>query len=72
MVANAEFTDLVASTGSTLQELTGIGPSGAGVLLASTIMLPWRNWDNPEPVTSPRARLDDGGTAVSGGRFQPR
>jgi transposase len=32
-VANAELTELVASTGSTLQELTGIGPSGAARLL---------------------------------------
>ena len=32
-VANAELTDLVDSTGSTLQDLTGIGPSGAARLL---------------------------------------
>ncbi|MFI5497300.1 IS110 family transposase [Actinoplanes sp. NPDC051859] len=32
-VANTELTDLVASTGSTLQELTGIGPCGAARLI---------------------------------------
>jgi transposase len=32
-VANAELTELVATTGSRLQELTGIGPSGAARLL---------------------------------------
>jgi transposase len=32
-IANAELTELVDSTGSTLQELTGIGPSGAARLL---------------------------------------
>jgi len=32
-VANAELTDLVASTGSRLQQLHGIGPSGAARLL---------------------------------------
>lgn len=32
-IANAELTDLVDSTGSTLQELNGIGPSGAARLL---------------------------------------
>ncbi|MEV6494422.1 IS110 family transposase, partial [Actinoplanes sp. NPDC051633] len=32
-VANAELTDLVDSTGSTLQDLTGIGPSGGARLL---------------------------------------
>jgi len=31
--ANAQLTDLVASTGSTLQDLVGIGPSGAARLL---------------------------------------
>lgn len=31
--ANAQLTDLVASTGSTLQQLNGIGPSGAARLL---------------------------------------
>jgi hypothetical protein len=31
--ANTQLTDLVASTGSTLQQLTGIGPSGAARLL---------------------------------------
>jgi Transposase IS116/IS110/IS902 family len=32
-IANAELTELVDSTGSRLQQLTGIGPSGAGRLL---------------------------------------
>jgi transposase len=32
-IANAELTDLVDSTGSTLQQLHGIGPSGAARLL---------------------------------------
>jgi transposase len=32
-VANAELTELVASTGSTLQDLHGIGPSGAARLI---------------------------------------
>ena len=32
-IANAELTELVDSTGSTLQDLTGIGPSGAARLL---------------------------------------
>ena len=32
-IANAELTELVASTGSTLQELHGIGPSGAARLI---------------------------------------
>ena len=31
--ANAQLTELIASTGSTLQQLTGIGPSGAARLL---------------------------------------
>jgi transposase len=35
-VANDELTDLVDSTGSTLQDLTGIGPSGAARLLGDS------------------------------------
>jgi hypothetical protein len=31
--ANADLTELVAATGSTLQELTGIGPTGTARLL---------------------------------------
>ena len=49
-VANEELTELVATTGSRLQDLHGIGPSGAARLLATSSTSP----GSPAGTTSPR------------------
>jgi transposase len=56
-VANAELTELVASTGSTLQELHGIGPSGAARLIGDiadigrfTSRAHFASWNGTAPI----------------------
>ncbi|MEU4624675.1 transposase [Actinoplanes sp. NPDC023801] len=53
-LANAELPDLVASTGSTLQEPTGIGPSGAVRLIGDIARFASRahfaSWNGTAPI----------------------
>jgi transposase len=55
--ANADLTELVAATGSTLQELTGIGPTGAASLLGDvgdisrfTSRAHFASWNGTAPI----------------------
>jgi transposase len=52
-IANAELTELVESTGSTLQELTGIGPSGSARLLGDISDISrahFASWNGTAPI----------------------
>ncbi|MEV6487126.1 IS110 family transposase [Actinoplanes sp. NPDC051633] len=56
-IANAELTELVNTTGSTLQELTGIGPTGAARLLGDigdigrfTSRAHFASWNGTAPI----------------------
>ena len=61
-IADAELTELVKTTGSTLQELTGIGPSGSARLLGDIGDISrfasrghFASWNGTAPIDAPPA-----------------